>query len=323
MVAVKDTIHQRLDRLKYVYQLLFNMDKIEIPTDISESEKNKYIKKVYRDKAKIHEKLGAKRFQKFVKKFDKAKFKVIKHFIKEKRLINWSDKVTEYNAKQALKLAKTDEEKKTIIENMKRGKILVRKQLKEERSINYYQGVDKRIENFDKYINKNKEIHKNALKINGLLLVASVGLGVAGVPVIPFVLGGYQILAGFKNFQCVNAQNYYLSIMNMRRKAIVRKNLTEIKKTYEENPDLIASIKKGLEEGKELDSKQGLLDSINTVEGLQQLKTMLMASRKEQATVMKRTKVKTSRETEAMLESMITPPENPKKIETAKVAVKK
>lgn len=323
MVAIKDTIQQRLDKIKYNYLLLLHPEKIEIPKNLSETEKDKYIKKIYQEKAKLHEKLGAKKFQKFVKKFDKAKFKFIKRFIKENRMIRWSDKVTEYNVKKKLKIAKTEKDKKAIIENMRRGKVLVRKQLKEERSVNYYQGVDNRVENFHKYIIRNKEIHKNSLKINGLLLGASIGLSVAGVPILPFVLGGYQVLAGFKNFQCINAQNYYLSMMNMRKKAIVKKNLTRIKRIYEENPDLIAGIQKGLKEGKDLYSEQGILDSINTVEGLQQLKERLIATRKRQEAIMEKPKEEIPKAIDAVLEKMIIPPENSSESQTVKVAVKK
>lgn len=318
MESIKDSIQQRLDKVRYNYQLFMHPEKIEISENLTDEEKKKQHTKIYRDKAKLHEKLGAKKFQKFVKKLDKAKYKVIKRLIKEDRVIKWSDKISESNAEQKLKKAKTKEEKSAIIEEMKRGKVLVRKQLKEERSINYYQGVDKRVEIFYKYIHRNKEIHKNALKLNGVLLGTSVALGLAGVPVLPFVLGGYQIFAGFKNFQCVNAQDYYLSIMNIRKKSIINRNLTKIKKTYEENPELLAELQTGLEKGNDLNSEQGLLDSINTVEGLQQLKARLIAAKKQQANIME----SSTEKYEAILDKMITPSEQQRQT-TAKVAVKK
>lgn len=305
MESVKDSIQQRLDKIKYNYLLFFHPEKIKIPTNISEEEKNKYIKRVYQDKANLHVKLGAKKFQNFVKKFDKAKFKFIKRVIKEERLLKWHDKITKYDEDKRLKKAKTKEEKIEILNNMERSKVLLRKQLKEERSINYFQGVDRRVQHFYEYIIRNKEIHKNDLIMNGVLLVGSVGLGMVGIPVLPFILGGYQLFAGFKNFQCINAQNYYLSVMNMRKRAIVKKNLTAIKRTYEENPDLIAEIKKGLESGKNLYNEKTLLDSINTIEGLQQLKTLLIEARRNQQSIMNQKSNK-----EEILDKLITPPEN-------------
>lgn len=323
MLTLKDTFQQRVGKIKYNYMLLLHPEKIEIPEDFSEIEKNKYIKKIYQDKAKIHEKLGAKKFQKFIKKFDKAKFKFIKKIIKENRAIKWCDKEQDIITRKKLKKAKTEAEKKEIIDDMRRGKILVRKQIKEERSINYYQGVDNRIENFDKYITRNKEIHKNALKVNGLLLGVSIGLGVIGVPVLPFVLGGYQVLAGFKNFQCINAQSYYLSMMNMRKKAMVKKQLTEIKKMHDENPDLIASIQKGREEGKDFYNKQDILDSIDTIAGLQQLKKRLIAARERQMAIIKESESEIPKPIDTILEKMILPLENSNESQTTKAAVRK
>ena len=390
MESVKDSIQQRLDKIRYNYLLLFHPEKIKLSDEILvdgkkvrgkelsrkygeqitetekliselqnmentssdniktanpklieyqnklvelskkqeeinheiEESKSKQERQIYKDKAKLHEKLGAKRFQKFVKKFDKAKFKFIKRIIKEDRMLKWSDRLAEYTAAKKMKKAKTEAEKQEIIDNMRRGKVLVRKQLKEERSINYYQGVDKRVENFYKYISRNKNIHKNSLKMNGALLGVSVGLGIAGVPILPFILAGYQVIAGFKNFQCMNAQDYYLCSLQMRKKAIVKKSLVGIKKTYEENQDLISGIQKGLSEGKDLYSEQGLLDSINTIEGLQQLKDRLMSAKKSQDAIMDKPKEEITIP-EAVLDKMITPPENSIENTVAKVAMRK
>ena len=146
----------------------------------------------------------------------------------------------------------------------------------------YQIGSKNRIEFFYKYIESNKTIHKNALLMNGLLLITSIGLGIANVPVLPFLLGTYQIAAGFKNFQCINAQDYYLSLMNMRKQQIVKRNLIEIKKTYQENTDLISALQKGINEGKNLYSDQGILDSVKTLEALQQLKATIIAAKQSQ-----------------------------------------
>lgn len=310
------------DLIEYQNSLAnLSMSRDELKRNIEES-KSKQERQIYKDKAKLHEKLGAKRFQKFVKKFDKAKFKFIKRIIKEDRMLRWSDRLAEYTAAKKMKKAKTEAEKQEIIDNMRRGKVLVRKQLKEERSINYYQGVDKRVENFYKYISRNKNIHKNSLKMNGALLGVSIGLGIAGVPILPFILGGYQVLAGFKNFQCMNAQDYYLCSLQMRKKAIVKKSLKGIKRTYEENQDLISGIQKGLSEGKDLYSEQGLLDSINTIEGLQQLKDRLISAKKSQDAIMDKPKEEITIP-EAELDKMITPPENSIENTATKVAMRK
>lgn len=94
----------------------------------------------------------------------------------------------------------------------------------------------------------------------------------------------------------MNAQDYYLAIMNKRKSSIVKKNLTKIQETYNQNKELIKGISEGKAKGKDLYTKDGILDSINTVEGLQQLKAKLEAARQQQA---------------AIMEKMITPPEIP------------
>ena len=93
----------------------------------------------------------------------------------------------------------------------------------------------------------------------------------------------------------MNAQDYYLAIMNKRKSVIVKKNLTKMQETYNQNKELIKGISEGKAEGKDLYTKDGILDSINTVEGLQQLKARLIAAKQQQ---------------EEIIEKMITPSEN-------------
>lgn len=283
MVGVTDTIREKAKKIKYNYRLLFHPEKIEIPEELSQQEKDKRERQIYLDKAKLHGKLGAIAFKDFIKKFDKAKFKFIKKILKEERVIKWSNDAVDKNTKRLLKRAKSESEKKEIIAQAKRSKVLTKRQLREERSINYYVGVDSRIEQFARYIEKNKNIHQNCLIKNGIILGICVGAGIAGVPILPFVLGGYQILAGFKNLQCINAQEYYLSRMVANKKGLAKKTVKKIKKDYEENPDLIADLKLAKQEGKDLYSIGTLIESMHSKESLEQLRTRLLQIKAQQA----------------------------------------
>lgn len=283
MVRVIDTIREKAKKIKYNYKLLFHPDKIEIPEELSQQEKDKRERQIYLDKAKLHGKLGAKAFRKFIKKFDKAKFRFIKKVLKEERVIRWSDEAVDKHTKKMLKRSKSESEKKEIIAQAKRSKVLTRRQLKEERSINYYVGVDSRTEQFARYIEKNKNIHQKCLIKNGIILGICVGAGIAGVPVLPFVLGGYQILAGFKNLQCINAQEYYLSRMVANKKGLAKKSITSIKKAYQENPDLIADLKQAKQEGKDLYSVDTIIESMHSKESLEQLRARLLQIKAQQA----------------------------------------
>ena len=73
---------------------------------------------------------------------------------------------------------------------------------------------------------------------------------------------------------------------------------------------------------KDLYSEQGLLDSINTIEGLQQLKDRLMSAKKSQDAIMDKPKEEITIP-EAVLDKMITPPENSIENTVAKVAMRK
>ena len=55
------------------------------------------------------------------------------------------------------------------MEEMKRAKIQVRNQLKEERSSNYWLGVDRRIVEFPKYLISNKRILLRKHKYNNIV----------------------------------------------------------------------------------------------------------------------------------------------------------
>lgn len=238
MDSLKESIQQSVNKIRYTYYLLFCPEKIEIPKDISESDYREYSKQVYQQALKIHEKLGAKRFLKFVRKLDKAKYRFIKDVITEERFLSWCDKLNDYSQAQRLKKAKTEEEKQKIITDKKRSKLLVRIQLREEKSANYFQGIDPELGVFATYLEQNKNIHEQALKINGILLLGSIGLGIAGVPLLPILLGGYQILAGFKNFECINAQLYNLKRIAIRGKSLGKRTAKEAKKWVGVDNDL-------------------------------------------------------------------------------------
>ncbi len=244
MGSLKESIQQRVNKIRYTYYLLFCPEKIEIPKDISESDYREYSKQVYQKSLKIHEKLGAKQFLKFVRKFDKAKYRFIKDVITEERFLGWSDKLKDYIQEKRLKKAKTEEEKEKIIADTNRSKLVVRIQLRKEKSRNYFQGVDPEIGVFATYLEQNKSIHEEALKINVILLAVSIGLAIVGIPLLPMVLGGYQILAGFKNFQCINAQAYNLKRMAIRGEVLGKKIAQKISDLSKENQYVTGKTKR-------------------------------------------------------------------------------
>ena len=268
-----------LSNVKYNYNLLFHPEKIEAEIskkDLTDKEKKRKTAKIYKDKSALHAKLGAKQFQKVVIKFDELKFKFLKKCIGEKRSIRLLDKLTDYQMRQNLKTAKTDEEKIAIIENSKRAKNLTRVQMHDEKSANYFPGVDKREENFPFYLENNKRIHQDALKRNGIIFIAGLGLSMVTPSLqqgliqalIPLITA-YQVPAAIKNLQCINIQDYNLSRMKKSKDAIVKVNVKKIEQLNKDYEELLPLLQK--QKGKEIqDIKEQVqeMDSNKTIEDI-------------------------------------------------------
>lgn len=281
------------DKVKYNYRLLFHPEKIEISKNLPRQEQEKIVKRIYKDKIALHKKLGAERFRKFVLKLDKCKYKFLKNIIGTKRVISFTDKVYTKTSTYSLKKAKTEAEKQEIISNLQRNKVLLRKQLNEEKSINYYVGVDRRIEQFSKYLLKNKQIHQGCLVRNGLIFGGCVVAGLCGAPIVPMsLLGSYQVIAAMKNIQCINLQDYNLTRAKLTEQRIVKQNMRRMKEKREENKELIKDINKAKEkEQKSLSTKdaiESLINNATTKETLEQMRAILIqekSSQKSQAPV--------------------------------------
>ncbi len=244
------SVKEWFDKLKFNYQLLFHVGDIEPPKGMTKEEREKFVSSIFRKKAKLHEKLGAKKFEKFIIAFDKAKFRFLKNVIGEERFLKWYDWKETFKTKLRLRKTEKEDERQELLYNLERNKIAVRKALKEEKSPNYFLGVDNRVENFGGHILLNKRIHQRSLALNGIILSTCVGLGLLGAPIVPItLLGAYQIPAAFKNMQCINAQEYVLSRMNANQKAILRRNYRGITKQYENRSTLYDALAKAKEKG--------------------------------------------------------------------------
>ena len=254
---------------------------------------------MYEEKAKFHEKLGAKRFQKVVGKVDNTKYKLLNK-LGEERVLPMADKLINMQYKRYFEAAQTEEENRLLEEDYMRNKVLARKQIKIGRSINYYEGVDKRIALFPFYLESNKNVHQNALKVDGIVLGSGILLkelvsvvtpfllpipiiGTIGVPLlsaIPTLMIGYQIFAIPKNIQCINIQEYNLARMKAVEGKIVNRNMKQMKKQYDNNRQLIGVLKQSKQEtGKPVTTTEDLfnfIDSIDDLNAILQLKAAIM-----------------------------------------------
>ena len=274
-----------IGKIKHTYELLFHVDDIEIPKGLTPEEQEKFVSGIYKEKARLHEKLGAKKFQRFIEGFDRAKYRFLKNVIGEERVIKYYDKATDRYTKKKLEKATTEQERKKIIEQSKRAKALMRIQMKEERSANYYVGVDRRAVDFSEYIKYNKRVHQGCLKRNGIILTGCIALGALGAPLLPVtLLGGYQIITGFKNLQCINNQEYYLARKKASKKRLESRKLRSLKKTYDENQNLISELQRAKEAGIDLYDIKAVIDFIG-LNAAKELLAAFEAERKNQAAI--------------------------------------
>lgn len=188
-------------------------------------------------KIKICKKFGASYFQKLVFKTEKLKFKILK------KIPNYTKKYESFcdrRCRQELRHAKTEQEKRVIVNYYREQKLLARREMVTEKNRNYHIDKNRPLEAI-KYLEWNKKVHQNGLIKNAIVLLAATTLVISGVSLaIPLV-----ILEGFStfiNFQCVNIQNYNLYRLKRREKRLKvqeQKNATQSIKEYGEAAKVI------------------------------------------------------------------------------------
>ena len=133
----------------------------------------------YKKKQKLYKKLGAEKFQKVVFKVEDIKFKIIKKCFPN--FIKWYDKYCDFQKKRALKHAKTEEEQKEIIRNIKFAKMAMRKELNTGKNRNYHIDSKKPTEIIE-YLNWNKDIHIKGLIKDGIIIALLIGGVILQIP---------------------------------------------------------------------------------------------------------------------------------------------
>lgn len=227
----------------------------------------------YKKKIELCEKLGANKFQKVVFKVEELKYKFIKTFIPH--YIEWYDKLCDWQRKKSLKKATTPEERKQIIDHYRQQKLLMRKEFHREQNRNYHMDQNKPTEILH-YLNWNKDIHmrgliKNAIAIPCLAVAAGFGLWPAVV--LPFL--ALEIGASFINFQCVNIQNCNIYRYKMREETMKKLEERRTKRNVEQYAEAGAAVSRSMEKTDDIPSLTQLIDSIQTKEELEQLRTLV------------------------------------------------
>ena len=201
------------------------------------------------------------------------KYKFIKTFIP--KYIEWNDKLCDKNKNKELKKAKTEEERKYIIDHYRRQKMLMRKEFNREENRNYHIDPNKPTEILH-YLQWNKAIHQKGMIKNVIVipcLIAASALGIWPTVVIPFL--ALELGALFINFQCVNIQN-----CNIYRYKLCEENMKKIeerktRRNIEKYSEAGAAISRSMEKTEDIPTLTQVIDSIQTKEELEQLRRLV------------------------------------------------
>lgn len=227
----------------------------------------------YKRKIALCEKLGASKFQKIVFKVEDLKYKFIKTFLPN--YTKWYDKLCDRQKRKDLKKAKTDEERKFIIDHYRRQKMLMRKELNREQNRNYHMDPNKPTEILH-YLNWNKDVHmkgiiKDAIAIPCLAAAAAFSLW--PTVIIPFLV--LEVGSLFINFQCVNIQNCNIYRYKLREETLKKLEERRTKKNVEQYSEAGAAISRSMEKTEDIPSLTQIIDSIQTKEELEQLRKLV------------------------------------------------
>ena len=234
-------------------------------------------KEEYNKKIKRYELLGAVKFQDVVFKVEKAKFFVIKKLFPN--YIHFYDKLCDYQKKKLLKKAKTEEQKKRVIENVKFAKMAMRKELREEKNRNYHMDHNRPTE-IKKYLLWNKQVHKTGLIKDGIAIALLIGGSILQIPGAKVLLIAEILSAGI-NFECINIQNYNLCRLERLEPVLKKKEEKIIKKQIEDYGEASEVIYKTIEKNDDIPTIDDIINNIKTKEQLDQLRSLLMSKQEE------------------------------------------
>lgn len=234
-------------------------------------------KDMYKKKMKRCEKLGALKFQKVVFEVEKIKYRIIKKLFPN--YLKYFDKYCDFQKKRLLKKAKTDEERRQIIQNAKYSKLAMRKEFIEEKNRNYHIDMNKPTE-IIKYLNWNKEVHTRSLIKDGILIVLLIGGVLLQIPATKLLLVTELLSAGI-NFQCINIQNYNLYRIKRIEEALKKKEKKQVENHIQQYKEASEVIYNAIEKSEDLPTIEDIIANIETKEQLEQMKLLLQRKKEE------------------------------------------
>lgn len=265
-----------LTSIKKNYNFLFHPHKIDFPRICLPGDYQRIKEEHYREKAVLHKKLGAEKFQKVVFKVEKAKYKVLKRF--GNGFLKLYDKIVDRKRDKQLK---KKHYKQASIDNFRKAKMLLRKEMIYGQNRNYHIEVDM-TSDFMEYLNWNKQVHKDGLKSNGVIIAGAILGTIVGVPpIITVPLLALETVGAGINAQCINLQEYNIARLKAKEDKLNKIRTKKIKRDVAKYQQAAVPVTKALAKTKDLVSPENIVENIDNIEQLQQLKSLIEATKNQ------------------------------------------
>lgn len=249
---------------------------------------NKEEREKYQKKIKLHEKLGALKFQKLVFKVEKLKFKALKKLFPN--FIYRYDKFCDRNRDKEIKKAKTKEEVEAINRKYKVYKMEMRKEFNQEKNRNYHIDKNNPTQIFN-YLEWNKDVHKRGLIKNAIIFPILTGLVITGNTIlIPLLV--YEGISAFINFECINIQDYNLCRCKMMEDYIKKREERRREANIENFGEASKVIYKSIEENENIPTFEEILKNVKNKEQLKQIRELLLQEKREREIERGKVKIK-------------------------------
>ncbi len=229
------------------------------------------------NKIKLYERLGAKQFQKIVLKLEEIKFKVEKILFPNNKLYKITEKRLEKKKQKELKRAKNEEQQKEILNIYKYRKLKIKRQLANCQNDNYHLNLTN-VDEFKKYLEWNKKVHKVGLIKNIAFVLAMIPITVISGGIVGYIAGTIligNILTGIINFECVNLQNYNLLRYEEKYDRLKKTESKIILRNIKKYSDANEIIAKTMEKSIDIPTVDDIMENVQTDEQKKQILALI------------------------------------------------
>lgn len=265
-----------LTSIKKNYNFLFHPHKINFPDNCTPDKYQQAIQDHYQEKAKLHKKLGAENFQQVVFKVEKVKYKVLKKF--GNGFLKLYDKIAD---KKRDKLLKKKHCKQEVIDIFRKEKMLLRKEMIYGQNRNYHMEVDATTD-FMKYLDWNKQVHKDGLKSNGVIMAGAILGTIVGIPpIITVPLLALETVGAGINAQCINLQEYNIARLKEKEDKLNKIRTKKMERDVAKYQKIAVSVTNALAKTNDLVSEEDIIENIDNMEQLEQLRKLIQSTRSQ------------------------------------------